>query len=279
MRQVVLWRHPFCSRAVCRNSRLEPFASAWLFSFPGASVSVRGEMARALHPQIKKIDAPACSSGRMSSGGDLAQHIEPGQKQLQRGYSQMILTDAEHQWVWSGHSCAKCSFSFARAAFVLQAGRLSYTSTTPDEQLTFEAQTQCVLQMLVIWTKSCDSDLHICFSERRTGSCRPVCVGCWLRSKILTALMCLSVSQSSSRSSSLSTSFRPSSAILIFFCFDLVPCLHQLHFALCFLHEADYTAKVVRRGASLWRFNFSQCLAANLGFRWLQMVGSWWRAA
>jgi len=54
-------------------------------------------MARALHPQMKKIDAPACSSGRMLSGGDLAQHIESGQKQLQRGYSQMILTDAEHQ--------------------------------------------------------------------------------------------------------------------------------------------------------------------------------------
>ena len=64
---------------------------------PGASVSVQGEMARALSPQMKNIDAPTCSSGRMWSGGDLAQHIEPGRKQPQRGYNQMILTDAEHQ--------------------------------------------------------------------------------------------------------------------------------------------------------------------------------------
>ena len=33
--------------------------------------------------EMKNIDAPACS------GGDLAQHIEPGRKQLQRGYSQV----------------------------------------------------------------------------------------------------------------------------------------------------------------------------------------------
>ena len=108
MRQVVLWHHPFCSKAVCRNSRLEP-SSAWLFSAV-ASVSAQGEMARALHPQMKNIDAPSCSSGQMWSGVDLAQHIEPGRKQPQRSYSQMRLTAAEHQWVESqspGHLYTK----------------------------------------------------------------------------------------------------------------------------------------------------------------------------
>ena len=93
----------------------------------------------------------------------------------------------------------------------------------PGEQFTFEEHTQCFLQILITWTKSSGCDFHICFSTRTKGSCRPAWVGYCLCSKTLTALTCLSVSQSLP-SSCLSTSFKRRSVLihgLTSFCFVL----------------------------------------------------------
>ena len=115
---------------------------------------------------------------------------------------------------------ASCSFSFVRAGLchasweaVIDINNAWWAVDIWGAHPVFSADVDHLDE--VLWLRS----PYLFFRKKN----RPACVKCCLRSKVLTALMCLSVSQSPFTSLLLSTSFRHSSTIqgLIFFCFVL----------------------------------------------------------
>ena len=81
----------------------------------------------------------------------------------------------------------------------VKCGRLSYTSITPEDDSLLETHTQCLFEMLIIWTNLLVPELHFKSSASISELCRSFWVGNWAASSILASWIGLSESQSPSQ--------------------------------------------------------------------------------